>query len=67
MSRRITTALTRSYIQSDLQNEIRKAIKDREVRKIKVSIGSIDQFVDSTDIMTEPRLYRRLRTMFVDD
>ena len=67
MSRRITTALTRSYIQSDLQNEIRKAIKDQEVRKIKVSIGSIDQFVDSTDIMTEPRLYRRLRTMFVDD
>jgi hypothetical protein len=45
-------------------NEIRKAIKDQEVRKIKVSIGSIDQFVDCADIMSEPQLYRRLRTMF---
>ncbi len=45
-------------------NEIRKAIKDQELRKIKISIGSIDQFVDCTDIMSEPQLYRRLRTMF---
>jgi len=44
-------------------NEIRMAIKDQEVRK-KVSIGSVDQFVDCTDIMSEPRLYRKLRTMF---
>ncbi len=44
--------------------EIRKAINDQEVRKIRVSIGSIDQFVDCTDIMSEPQLYRRLRTMF---
>lgn len=45
-------------------DEIRKAIKDQDVRKIKVSIGSIDQFVDCTDIMSEPQLYRRLRAMF---
>jgi hypothetical protein len=45
-------------------NEIRMAIKDKEVRKIKVSIGSVDQFVDCTDIMSEPQLYRKLRTMF---
>jgi hypothetical protein len=45
-------------------NEIRMVIKDQEVRKIRVSIGSIDQFVDCTDIMSEPQLYRRLRTMF---
>jgi Domain of unknown function (DUF4037) len=47
-------------------SEIRKAIRDEDVRKIKVSIGSVDQFVDSTDIMTEPRLYRRLGTLFDD-
>ncbi len=45
-------------------DEIRKAIKDQELRKIEVSIGSIDQFVDCTDIMSEPQLYRKLRTMF---
>lgn len=45
-------------------NEIRLAIKDPEVRKISVSIGSTDQFVDCTDIMSEPRLFKRLRIMF---
>jgi hypothetical protein len=43
---------------------IRKAISDPEVQKIKVSIGSIDQFIDCPDIMSEPRLYRKLQTVF---
>lgn len=45
-------------------DEIRKAISDEEVRRIKVSIGSIDQFIDCTDIMSQPRLCRKLRIMF---
>ncbi len=47
-------------------NEITKAVKDPDVRKIKASIGSIDQFVDSTEIMSEPQLYRKLRSLFVE-
>ncbi len=45
-------------------DEIREAISDQEVRKIKISIGSIDQFIDCTDIMSNPQLYRKLRIMF---
>lgn len=64
---KVSPFFNRSYqvIHSErFANEIRKAVKDQEVRNIRVSIGSIDQFVDCTDIMSEPQLYRRLRTMF---
>jgi len=45
-------------------DEIRKGIKDQEVRKIEIPIGSIDQFIDSTNVMDKPQLYRKLRTMY---
>jgi hypothetical protein len=64
---KVSSFYNRSYqvIHSErFANEIRMAIKEDEVRKIRVSIGSIDQFVDCTDIMNEPQLYRKLRTMF---
>jgi len=44
--------------------EIRKRIIDQEVRKIEIPIGSIDQFIDSTNVMDKPKLYRKLRAMF---
>jgi hypothetical protein len=44
--------------------EIRKRIIDQEVRKIEIPIGSIDQFIDSTNVMDKPQLYRKLRAMF---
>jgi hypothetical protein len=47
-------------------DEITKTIKDPEVRKVSASIGSIDQFVDSTAIMSAPRLYRKLTALFVE-
>jgi Domain of unknown function (DUF4037) len=45
-------------------NKIRRAINDKEVLKIKVSIGSIDQFIDRADIMSEPQLFRKMKVMF---
>ena len=44
--------------------EIRKRMIDQEVRKIEIPIGSIDQFIDSTNVMDKPQLYRKLRAMF---
>ncbi len=45
-------------------NAIREAISDQEVRKKRISIGSIDQFIDCTDIMSNPQLYRKSRIVF---
>lgn len=42
----------------------RSAIKDENVRAISVSIGSVDQFVDSTDALMDIKLLRKLRTIF---
>jgi len=44
--------------------EIRKAIKSPAVRKIKPDIGSIDQFTDSTDVVSDLDLCRELRTIY---
>jgi hypothetical protein len=43
---------------------ILKAIQDPEVKRIRMPIGSIDQFIDSTVIMTNTQLYMKLRTMY---
>lgn len=40
------------------------AIADPEVRSIGFAAGSVDQFVDSTDVLTNPIAYRRLRTLY---
>jgi uncharacterized protein DUF4037 len=42
---------------------IREVIRDPEVRR-KIPIGSIDQYVDCTEIMTNPQLYGKLRVMY---
>lgn len=43
---------------------IKKAIKDPQVRNIETDIGSIDQFTDSTDVIQELALIRKLRTAY---
>jgi len=44
--------------------EIRKVIKGPAVRKIRVDIGSIDQFTDSTDVVGDLDLCRELRAIY---
>jgi hypothetical protein len=39
-------------------------IKDESVKSIKVSIGSVNQFVDSTDILSRPSLTKKLKSVF---
>jgi hypothetical protein len=43
---------------------IRKSIRNAEVRKIKIDIGSIDQFTDSTDVVENVALQRRLKVAY---
>lgn len=43
---------------------IRRRIRSAEVRKIKTEIGSIDQFSDSTDVVEDLALQRRLRVVY---
>ncbi len=45
---------------------IKHSIKDSAVKKIDTNIGSIDQFTDSTDIVEDLALLRRLRTAWRD-
>ena len=43
---------------------IRDRIEDERVRRLPEAIGSIDQFVDSTDVLTSPALRRRLKAIY---
>ncbi len=45
-------------------NEIKKSIKDPEVRRIKTNVGSIDQFTDSTEVIENLALGRSLRMAY---
>ncbi|MFH1630717.1 MAG: DUF4037 domain-containing protein [Candidatus Aenigmatarchaeota archaeon] len=42
-------------------SEIKKAIKDREIKRIKSDIGALDQFTDSTDVADNPAIVKKLR------
>ena len=44
--------------------EIRKKIRSRAIRNIKVDIGSVNQFSDSTDMLCDTRLLKKLRTLY---
>jgi hypothetical protein len=43
---------------------IRKGIKSRAVRDLKPYVGSIDQFVDSTDVLSDIALCRQLQDVY---
>ena len=43
---------------------IKQAIKDPRVKKIETDIGSIDQFTDSTDVIEDLALIRKLRAAY---
>jgi hypothetical protein len=44
--------------------EIRKAIRNPEVKRIKTNVGSIDQFTDSTDVVENLALGRSLSVVY---
>src|SRR5687767_6974917 len=43
---------------------IKKAIRDPKVKSITPNVGSIDQFVDSTDVLEQLSIARRLRVVY---
>jgi len=44
--------------------EIKKTIRDPQVKKIKTMVGSIDQFTDSTDVIQDLSLVRSLSVVY---
>jgi hypothetical protein len=43
---------------------IRDQIQDQRVRNLPAAIGSVDQYVDSTDVLSNPVLRRRVRAIY---
>lgn len=40
---------------------VRSKIKDEDVKAIKTNIGSVDQFMDSTDVLSYPQIFKKLK------
>ena len=43
---------------------LRAAIRSEEVRTLPAHLGSVDQFVDSTDVLSNPTRFKQLKIMF---
>ena len=52
-------ALVKAYVDA-----IRAAITDEQVRRLPEHLGSVDQFVDSTDVLERDARLARLRPMY---
>jgi Domain of unknown function (DUF4037) len=66
----VSTFFDRPYLvihSGDFVDAIRAAIADEEVKRLPVHLGSIDQFVDSTDVLGYHRRSERLRAMYKDE
>lgn len=40
---------------------VKAKIKDEDVKAIKTNIGSVDQFMDSTDVLSYPQIFKKLK------
>ena len=43
------------------QDEYKLLIGERTAEMIKINIGSVDQFIDSTDVLSDPKIFKKLR------
>lgn len=41
---------------------IKNRIKDENIKAIQTNMGSIDQFVDSTDVLAHPQIFKKMRS-----
>jgi hypothetical protein len=48
----------------DFAEAIRAAITNEAVRALPIHLGAIDQFVDSTDVLSYPRRFNQLKCMY---
>lgn len=64
---KVSRFYTRPYlvIHADrFAREIKKKIKSKVIRNIKIDIGSVNQFSDSTDVLEDIRLLEKLRSLY---
>ena len=70
LATRVSTFFGRPFLVIELAggfaNAIRDNISDESVKRIAASglIGSIDQFSDSTDILSDPHWRKKLRSLY---
>ncbi|MCK5240799.1 MAG: DUF4037 domain-containing protein, partial [Candidatus Thorarchaeota archaeon] len=48
----------------DIADAIRATITDKEVRDLPARLGSVDQFSDSTDLLSYPKLKQRVKNVY---
>lgn len=46
------------------RDAIREGIEDEEVRRLPADVGSVDQFTNSTDVLSYPAILNRLRSIY---
>ena len=70
MSTLTTTYYSRPYqviFAARFVHALKGAIRDPQVKKISTDIGSIDQFTDSTNVIEDLPLGKKLRSVYADD
>ncbi len=48
----------------EISNRIRETINDKDVRDLPSHLGSIDQFSDSTDLLSYPKLKKKIKNVY---
>jgi len=43
---------------------LKQEIRDAKVKRLRTDIGSVDQFTDSTNVIEDPALVKKLRTVY---
>jgi hypothetical protein len=64
---KVSKYFDRSYLVihgDSFAREIRKAIKDPQVKRIRTNVGAIDQFIDSTDVIENLSFDKSLRVVY---
>jgi hypothetical protein len=71
LMRPVTTRITNYYSRpyrvifaERFAEALKNKIRDPQVKRIKTDIGSIDQFTDSTNVIGDLALIRKLRTVY---
>jgi len=67
LPRKVSRFYSRLYlvIHADrFARKIRRKIRSRAIKNIKVDIGSVNQFSDSTDVLCDTRLLKKLKTLY---
>ena len=68
ISTKVTNFHERPYLvihSDDIAESIKKAIKEPSIRHVQTNIGSVDQFIDSTDVLSFPEIIEKIKNVFI--